>query len=154
MLLSTHHKSPKALEVVVDDALEGHLEVDWESPTTEEIREHGNSDDATEYAAYGIALIASEAFLGLVTIRRSQRRSGCDYWLIPAGAEVGPDQSEDFDRPDIVLEEISGIDQDTPGKLRTRLAQKVKQARQFERERRAVGVVVGFLGAKVQVARA
>jgi hypothetical protein len=86
-----------------------------------------------------------------VALRRAQRKSGGDYWLIPAGSEVGPDDAQDFDRTDLVLLEVSGIDEDTEARMRSRLSQKTKQVRRVEKNLRTLALVVGFRGARIWV---
>ena len=149
--LDRDHESPANLSVFLDLGSTSHVEVEWDEPSAEDRRAHGNTDDATEFAAYGLGLIATDVTLSLVALRRAQRRSGGDYWLVPAGSEIGADDAQDFDRTDMVLLEVAGIDQDTEAKMRSRLSQKTKQVRRYEKNLRALALVVGFRGARIWV---
>jgi hypothetical protein len=149
--LDRHHESRASLTVRVDPGSTSHVEVDWDEPSADDRRAHGNTDDATEFAAYGLGLIVTDVNLSLVALRRAQRKSGGDYWLVPAGSEVRPDDAQDFDRTDMVLLEVSGIDEDTEVGMRSRLSQKTKQVRRFEKNLRALAVVVGFRGARIWI---
>lgn len=152
--MGRYHESPAELAVVPDPGSTSRMEVAWTGPSAQDRRAHGNTDDATEFAAYGLGLLTVDVHFSLLALRRAQSRSGGDYWLVPAGSEVGADDARDFDRTDLVLLEVSGIGRDTEASMRFRLTQKAEQVRRFEKKLPALALVVGFRGARVWVKEA
>ena len=152
--MSRHHKSPKTWTVQTDSQPPVPYEVDWLPPTPAHVRSCANKDEATRDGAYGLALAAADAHLGLVALRRSEGKSGSDFYLISAGTHVSPDPHLDLERDDLVRLEVSGIDRDDDASMRARVHQKVRQAVAGRSPFPAIAGVAGFLSARVVFRRA
>jgi hypothetical protein len=96
-----------------------------------------NAIDATEAAAYCIALAAVEVTNGLYAIYRAETQSGADYYLAPKGVEA-----EDLEN--LVRLEVSGIDKATPHLIAARLKQKLQQVKNGAPNTPGIASVVAF----------
>jgi hypothetical protein len=63
--------------------------VNFDIPDARVGRAHANEIDATEIGAYGLSLAAIEAVVGLVAIRRAETLTGTDWYIAPAGRNLG-----------------------------------------------------------------
>ena len=90
----------------------------WRQPTDVEKRAWANNIDCVEAAAYGVALSAVEATLGLVAIERAATRSGADYYVAASQGDY---------LEDAVRLEISGTASSDVGRIRDRLKSKLRQ---------------------------
>lgn len=151
--LHRHHRSPKDVAVAEDGGAVATYETAWDDPSTDQARAYANDEDTTENGAYCVALAAADAHLSLLALRRSQSRSGADYYLIPDGSAIADDYELDLERADLVRLEVSGIDEDTESTLRARLRRKLDQAVRAPSDVPAVAAVVGFRTARVAFAR-
>src|SRR5262249_2792832 len=152
---SRHHTPPQMLEISLGGLGPSALyEVVWSEPTLAAIRSSANRPEATRDGAYCIALATTDPLLGLVGYRRAEPNSGRDWELIPAGAPVPEDVHLDFDRDDLVMLEVSGIDRDTNTLMRQRLQDKVQQVTNGGYPWTAYATVVGFLTARVWLEKA
>src|SRR5690242_5820381 len=84
--LARHHKPPKTFNLV-HDAVSEAVDATWQPPSKALVAAWNNAIDATESAAYCIALAAVEITNGLHAIFRAETGSGADYYLGPCGAE-------------------------------------------------------------------
>jgi len=127
--LQRHHVSPTRFELsnwATGDARS--FELDWVPPNDRTLRSWANHDDATRDGAYALVLAAAEAFLGVVAIGRTQRRSGADWWVVPVGTRVDLDQQLDYENATRL--EVSGMDLCRgEAALLARLQDKTDQAR-------------------------
>lgn len=114
----------------------------WRHPTAAERRTHANEEDGTEAGAYAVALAAVHRHQEMVTIGRSESRTGSDWYLAPSSVAAGADFDLDDER--VVRFEVSGVSNDDPTKMRERVARKVAQARAGVSAKPAVVGVVGF----------
>jgi hypothetical protein len=134
--LGRHHKPPKTFSLTHDSAKVA-ADADW-SPPSQVLRvAWNNTIDATEAAAYCIALAAVEITNGLYAIYRAETQSGADYYLAPEGVEA-----EDLEN--LVRLEVSGIDKATPHLIATRLKQKLQQLKNGASNTPGIASVVAF----------
>jgi hypothetical protein len=139
--LDRHHTSPVSFQLK-DNIENGVAQAEWVIADERTRRSWANADDATEAAAYALALAAIEAMRGLVAVRRAETRSGADYYL---------------GEPDSTLEdleasfrlEVSGTDAGGQSVIDTRLRQKLEQARKGNSNLPAIASVVGFAALRV-----
>jgi hypothetical protein len=140
--LSRHHGSPTdfSLENNNDDAKVAVAE--WEAADAQCRAAHANETDATSWGAYCCALACTELIRGLVAISRAENGTGADYYL-------GEAQEPADDLEVLFRLEVSGTDEGTPQQIRTRLLQKVIQARRGDSNLPALAAVVGFKATKI-----
>lgn len=136
VMLDKFHISPRTFEVAW--AGTRHLELVWSAPQEIHRQTHANEIDATETAAYGLALVVVSEGDYLVR-RRAHHGSGSDYLLTKRGE---PDN-------DFVRLEVSGVARGHG--LSWRLSDKVAQLRRGDLRRPGLAVVVGFEAAKMCV---
>jgi len=91
----------------------------WRAPTDRQQRTWANESDRITAAAYGVALAAVEAELGLVTIGRTRTLTGADYYVTRPG-------DDDFLESAYRLE-VSGTASSEPRRINERLRQKIRQ---------------------------
>ncbi|HFC77060.1 MAG TPA: hypothetical protein ENJ27_02420 [Candidatus Moranbacteria bacterium] len=101
--------------------LEKSIQLIWNSEINSQILRNWNDlQEATEYAATGIAIKLAELESDSTCIERSSKGSGFDYWL---GEEV---ETGLFQKKEVL--EISGILQESPSNsLKSRISSKKKQ---------------------------
>ncbi len=141
--LSRHHESPPTTCRVSLGSSAIDYPMDWDKPTARDRATYANEEDATCEAAYAVALAAAEVHLNLVAFRRSESRSGCDYYLGPA-EECTDDLDFDAEISEMVRLEVSGIDRDDQVKMLTRAKAKVEQIRAAQRPGDGMAAIVGF----------
>lgn len=142
--LDRHHQSPQDFEL--QDSGQTFLAVaEWITASDGEKNAWANELDATEAAAYGLALAGIEITKGLIAVRRAHTRSGADYYLAVPG--TSPEDLENCLRL-----EVSGIDRGSPTLLRARLRQKIEQASRGHSNLPAIATVVSFSALKMIIA--
>jgi hypothetical protein len=87
--------------------------------------------------ALGCVIAGIEELRGLFAVRRAETGTGADYY-------IGPPGSGSADLEDCIRLEVSGIDEGNPASVRTRLLQKVRQARDGNSSLPALAGVIGF----------
>jgi hypothetical protein len=114
------HKS--GIEIDVDGSFRGRYSITWSGSVTEDMRRYWkDKDEATEYAAYGLALLLIEELTGYTAIERSNKGTGFDFWL---------GYYEEADSPTTRYEarlEASGIRRGSNRQIAARIAQKKAQ---------------------------
>ena len=134
--LGRHYASPQQVRLR-DGNEEWQVVIEWQSPDRRTRDGWANTDDATEYGAYGLALAAVELTRRMFAVRRAETRTGADYYLaVPAP------QPDDLEAS--VRLEVSGTDQASEVAMETRLREKVRQAEQGSSNLPAIAAVVGF----------
>jgi hypothetical protein len=139
--LDRHHNPPVAFQLrhnAVDDI----AQANWASADALTKRAWANADDATEAAAYAVALAAIEVTRGLVAVRRAETRTGADYYLAKPNG-VLDDLEASFRL------EVSGTDAGGLSVIDSRLRQKLEQARKGRSNLPAIASVVGFAALRV-----
>lgn len=109
------------------------VEVLWSEPTREILATYGNEKDATEYAAYAVAMAVADS-LGFEVLGRAGQGTGADWFMIPRG-----EPTNDYYRL-----EVSGIARIGAEKPEQRLAEKVAQLKKADLPRPGVAVVARF----------
>jgi hypothetical protein len=107
-------------------------------PTNEQTRRcHNDLQCATEYGAYGVALVMVKHLTGKVVVERSRKGTGFDYWL-------GERDDEMFQQTTRL--EVSGILVGDHSKIDSRVATKVLQTARSDGQLPAYVVIVEFGG--------
>jgi hypothetical protein len=109
----------------------------WSESVTEPMQRFWNDwEEATEQAAYAVAILLMRALTGYTVIERSRKGTGFDWWL---GTDDNLFQAK-------ARLEVSGILRGTPRRVNSRLQAKSKQTRQSDSLRLPVHVVVVEFG--------
>lgn len=146
--LTRFHRSPVPVLVGVDARAETPYLYQWAAINPAQQRAHSNRDDATTWGAYGVALAAVEADMGLIAAGRSGVGTGADWLLVGAGETVTRDGELDFEN--VTHFEVTGIGtEQSESDFRYRLGVKVKQVRRPART--ALACVVAFSGPRVGI---
>ncbi len=137
--LDRHHEPPQSFTLQnstygSDEVLR--VLVDWEPPNEQCRSAWANRDDATRDGAYACGIAAIELSLGLFAIARAETLTGADYYLARSNKP-----SEDLE--DCFRLEVSGTHLDEQ-RVKSRLAEKVRQAHRGKSNLPALAVVVGF----------
>ena len=141
--LQRHHSAPADISIKHNHELIA--TANWEEPNEPTLRAWANEIDTTEAGAYGLALAAVEVSDGLVAYARAETRTGADYYLGEAGADL--DDLENSHRL-----EVSGISLADEAKINKRLRRKVAQAKAGSSNLPAIAAVVGFSNKTVLMA--
>ena len=123
MCLARFHEVPPAKLQIRLEASSRAYDLVWIWPTPGQSRGHGNTDEATRDGAYAMALAAAHGRPRMMTLGRSENRTGADWYLVPVDGEP----VFDLDQPGVVRFEVSGVSDDTEAKLRQRVREKVEQ---------------------------
>ena len=112
------------------------LQLTWPEVTDQARRTWGDSEEATEYGATGVAVLLARQELGYLAIERSPKGTGIDYWL-------GEDsRTLSFERKARL--EISGILNGSSGKVQARVKEKLQQTYRSDGPLPVFVVVVEF----------
>jgi hypothetical protein len=122
-LEKARHESGVALSVAGSYSLTYKLQ--WNSPEKRVFSSWDDPGYATENGAYGIVLLVLSRVAGLVVVRRSQKRTGFDFWMARRGEEQPLFQN-------LVRLEVSGTQMTATSRTTQRLAQKAKQTSQSD----------------------
>lgn len=134
--LERHH-SPPVKFLIDNSGAPGEVTARWEPCDERARRAWANDIDATEYAAYCLALAAVEVAAGLVAVGRAETSTGADYYLgLPS------DDLDDFEF--CYRLEVSGVDRGGLAEIRSRLRSKISQAARTESNVPAIACVVGL----------
>jgi hypothetical protein len=77
---SRGHKS--GVELKVQGSFVGTFTINWRYTITDNMRHYWQDEgEATEYAAYGIALLLIEELTGYTALQRANKGFGFDFWL-------------------------------------------------------------------------
>jgi hypothetical protein len=133
--LQRHHSAPADISIRHNHELIA--TANWAEPDEPTLRAWANEIDTTEAGACGLALAAVEVSDGLVAYARAETRTGADYYLGEAGADL--DDLENSHRL-----EVSGISLADVAKIQARLRRKVAQAKAGSSNLPAIAAVVGF----------
>ena len=138
------HQSGVSMTVSGD--LSSHsLQVTW-SPTNQQVRNcYADLQFATEFGAYGIAVLLIERLTDLTVFERSRKGTGFDYWL----AAKGSSQPLFQDKSRL---EVSGILNGNAVDLKRRMQQKLVQLERGGVSLPGYGVVVHFAAPESRVA--
>ena len=144
--LDRHH-SPAVEFNVEDNSILTTASASWPDVDARTKAAWNNVTDTTEFGAYALALAAVEHSRGLVAVRRAETRTGADYY-VDRPENPGDDLEQSFRL------EISGVDAGTTADVKTRLNQKIKQAKAGNSNLPAIACVVGFAALKITAADA
>jgi hypothetical protein len=109
----------------------------WSDRVTEPMQRFWNDwDEATEQAAYAVALVLMRAVTGYTVVERSRKGTGFDWWL---GNDDNIFQAK-------ARLEVSGILRGTEKRIRTRVLAKTRQTQQSDSVQLPAHVVVVEFG--------
>ena len=111
------HPSPVSLHVSGKTLVI--LRLHWKDPGTDATRTYTDLEEATEYGAYGVALVTVVKLTGIPYVERSAKGTGIDYWLTD-GTDGAPFQKA-------ARLEISGILDGDDAAIMSRLNRKIAQ---------------------------
>lgn len=134
--LDRHHQSPAQITITSTTAPRK-AKLVWEKADSRVRAALNNEIDTTEDGACACVIAAVELSEGLFAVKRTETRTGADYYIAPAGQ--GIDDLEDCWRL-----EISGTDKGSSAALKRLLQQKVQQTRQGTSNLPALAGVIGF----------
>ena len=81
------HRS--GVELKIYGTFIGSFSVVWEGTVTDRMRRYWqDEEEATEYAAYSLALLLIKELTGYTAIERAHKGTGVDFWLGPADIET------------------------------------------------------------------
>jgi hypothetical protein len=142
--LDRHHTSGVEF-AIADNENSSTGSASWETVDARSRAAWNNQIDATEQGACAIALAAIENCRGLVAVRRAETKTGADYYLdVP---DSDPDDLETSTRL-----EVSGVDAGTAAEVKSRLGQKLRQAKKGSSNLPAIACVVGFAVLEIRAA--
>ena len=133
--LSRHHQPPVQV-TLSDNGVESIAGVIWVPPDARTHDAWANSRDTTEAGAYCCVIAGVEELRDLTAVRRAETGTGADYY--------GPPGAGQRDLEDCLRLEVSGIDAADHREVRTRLLEKVQQARDGNSTLPAIAGVIGF----------
>ncbi len=140
------HPNPLPISVSGHVCVSGSLE--WCHVTKSSERTWADLPEATEYGAYGVAIVVALPLTKKGRVERSAKGTGIDYWLGDGG-----DRDGIFQRTARL--EVSGILKGDKPKIAARLDEKLAQTKQSE----AMGLpayvaIVDFGGPEVKLVKA
>jgi len=128
---------PGVLLAFVGDSTET-LSLTWLELGDDHISSYSDLAEATEYGAYGIALVAVRELKGKTAISRSAKGGGFDWWVGDSeDSQALPFQGK-------ARLEVSGILRGRPGQLEARIKQKKAQTQQSDSLGPAIIAIVQF----------
>jgi len=127
------HQSGVALKV--DGHFVGTYALFWETVGAAARRAHGDAEVATEYGAYGLAILLTAALTGMTVIQRSFKGTGFDFWL--GEMDVPGFQGK-------ARLEVSGLRKGRAAQVRARLELKKRQIARADSALPGYVVVVEF----------
>jgi hypothetical protein len=142
--LDRHHRPPLLFDIERGERSSKGL-TEWAVPDARTKGAWANDTDTTEAGAYGVALVVIENTDELVAVRRAETHTGADYYLGRPGEVL-----DDLEKSHRL--EVSGVDKGNLTTLKSRLNQKVRQAKAGNSNLPAIAVVVGFSQATVLTA--
>jgi hypothetical protein len=139
--LDRHHKSPMEFRLR-DNGKDKVASARWVMADDRTRNAWANKDDATEAGAYALALAAIEVLRGLVAVGRAETRTGADYYLCEPNSTL-----EDLEASFRL--EVSGTDEGSDSIIRSRLREKLDQAKRGNSNLPAIASVVGFAALQI-----
>ena len=129
------------VELNVDGHFETIYRVYWENNVTDQMsRAWRDSEETTEHAACGIALLLICDLTGYTVIGRSRKKNGFDYW-------IGTEEENEDEPPSLenkIRLEVSGICKGTSGDIKARINEKSRRLGRFPNPLPAYIIVVEF----------
>jgi hypothetical protein len=117
------HASPVILHITGNLSTSGSLT--WDGAGERDDRTWADLQEATEYGAYGVAIIVALPLTEMPRVERSAKGTGVDYWV-----GDGKDQRGIFQRAARL--EVSGILNGDEAKIAARLQEKLTQTKRSD----------------------
>ena len=138
------HGHPKGVEMKVSGDFSETFNLYWPDVTDQMRRFWNDSQEATEYGAYGIACLLIRRLTSFTVIERSRKGTGFDYWLGDEG---------DFLFQQKARLEVSGIGKGNSQDVTQRVNIKLKQTARSDGTLPAYVIVVEFSAPTSQVVK-
>jgi hypothetical protein len=122
-LYFNRHPNPVLLSVTGDFPASATFQ--WSDVDESHSRTYSDLQEATEYGAYGMALVIAVKITGIPFVERSAKETGIDYWL-----GDGADERGIFQRTARL--EVSGILRGNEKKITARLRTKIVQTKRSD----------------------
>ena len=122
-LLRNNHLNPVLLDITGDTCASSNLK--WCETSEHRDETWADLQEATEYGAYGVAIVVALSFTQTPKVERSAKGTGVDYWLCHSKDERGI-----FQRTARL--EVSGILKGGKGKIGARLKEKLAQTKRSD----------------------
>jgi hypothetical protein len=153
--MQRHHASPKIVQVTDDNSDDQRQYLtSWDTPSERQISAWRNAPQATDRAAYGVAVAAAEVHLGLFVVAQAPQGSGSDYLFGPRLEEQDGDEPLDLEDRAMCRLEVSGIDRcDGEHHFDARVREKVEQLARGKSPLPGIAGVVAFNLARVRFRR-
>lgn len=143
---SCGHKSGTELKVY--GTFGGTFAITWGDTISDDMRRYWqDEDEATEYAAYGIALLLIEELTGYTALQRANKGFGFDFWLGYYDERL-PISTQREARL-----EVSGIRRGNRRQILSRVRQKLAQTDVSNGQHPAYIIVIEFGNPMAQVVR-
>ena len=144
--LDQHHESPVTFQVKGKRRKTSAV-VKWDPPDDRTKAAWANENDAARDGAYACVLAALELLCGFTAVRRSETKSGADYYVAHPGMPA--DDIENLFRL-----EVSGVGSGNSTYVANRLNEKLKQTEKGNSNLPAFAGVVGFRAQLIRLAQA
>jgi hypothetical protein len=123
--------------IVVEGDTESQFNLSWVALTEKHRRTCKDRQEATEFGAYGIAILVIRELTGKTVVERSVKGPGFDFW-------VGDEEEAALPFQGLTRLEVSGILDGSDGAVKTRAQQKKKQVSPSDASGPAYIAVVEF----------
>jgi hypothetical protein len=132
-----HAQHQPGVQMDVEGDHSGSFLLYWETLTEQYFRTCADLQEATEYGAYGIAILMIRELTGKTVLQRSAKGPGFDFW-------VGDEETDELPFQGLTRLEVSGILNGSAADVRVRVSVKKKQVRPSDALGPAFIVVVEF----------
>jgi len=144
-LRRNNHMNPVLLYLTGDVCTRGNLK--WCEGTEQDESTWADLQEATEYGAYGVAIIVALPLTETSRVERSAKGTGIDYWL-----GDGKDERGIFQRTARL--EVSGVLKGDKAKIAVRLSEKLVQTKRSDKARLPAFVVIVVGGPEARFVKA
>lgn len=123
---SSEHQNGTKLAVHVsfeDENFDVEYNVYWQCVTEQMLHSHGDPEVATEYGAYGVAILLILSLTDYTVIERSRKGTGFDFWLA---------KKDDILFQKAARLEVSGILNGDSNTIKARINAKLNQVRRSD----------------------
>lgn len=121
----------------VEGDCDSRFRLTWEPLTDKHYRSCADLQEATEYGAYGLAILVVREATGKTALERSAKGPGFDFW-------VGDETDDDLPFHGLTRLEVSGILRGGAKEIESRVRNKKAQVSPSDAEGPAIIVVVEF----------
>lgn len=152
--MQAHHTSPRIVGVSADEDETLDYLAQWSAPTERQLAAWNNRSDAIRDAAYPMAIVAAEVYLGLFVVARAPEGSGADYLVGDAPYDPDSDEMLDLEGPNLTRLEVKGRSRcEGEAQLAALARDAVEQLRRGNSDLPGIGGAVAFNIAQIKFRR-